>query len=142
MRPLYALCSCFILLLTLTSCKSAPTTNTIVSKAQSPNGKLSAILVDRYYHNALTSDMFFLMVIPRGRNISEVLNASNRTIHNSSPLVANWASKVQLRWKDNDTLLVICDSCGLKAIDISKKLDHTGSTKIIYKGFPEHTAYS
>lgn len=134
-----ALC-CILLPVVLVGCKDAPTTNTIVAKAQSPNGKTSALLVDRYYHTARVSDGFFLILVPSSQSASEAINARN--IGNSAVLIATWASKVQLQWKDNHTLLVVCNSCGLKAIDISRKLDHIGSTKIIYQGFPEHTAYS
>jgi len=111
----------------------------VVDKAQSPDGTLSAILVDRYYHAALSSDEFFVIVISNGQDVVEAINA--RDIGDPAPLVATRAEKVRLRWQSNDTLLVICDSCGLEAIDINKKLDHVGSVKIIYQGFPEHTAY-
>lgn len=130
---------CLFLLILLVGCRPAPTTNTVVARVQSPDGKTSAILVDRYYHIARVSDGFFLILVPRNQNASEAINA--RDIGNSSVLVATWASKVQLRWQSNDTLLVICNSCGLKPIDISKKSNNLGSVKIIYRGFPEHTAY-
>jgi len=124
----------------LAGCKPVPVTNTVVDMAKSPDEKTSAILVDRYYHAARISDEFFLILIPSSQNIDEVVKA--RHIGDSSALVATWASKVRLHWQSNDTLLVTCDSCGLRPIDISKKLDHIGSFKIIYLGFPEHTAYS
>ena len=133
-------CLCVVLLTVLTSCKYAPTTNTVVSKALSPDGRVLALLVDRYYHAARISDGFFLVVIPTAQDINDVINA--RHIEDSSVLVATWASNVQLHWQSNDTLVVVCASCGIKAIDISKKLDHIGTTRIVYQGFPEHTAYS
>jgi hypothetical protein len=120
------------------SCR-AKQTNTVVDKAQSPDGKLSAIFVDRYYHAARISDEFFLIVIPSRQNADEAINS--RHIDDSSPLIATWANKVRVRWQSKDALLVICDSCGLEAINISKKLDHAGPIKIIYQGFPEHTAF-
>jgi hypothetical protein len=124
----------------LVSCKPAPMTNTVVAEATSPDGKSSALLVDRYYQAALAADEFFLIVIPRSQRTDQAINA--RHIGDRAALVATWASKVRLRWGSNDTLLVSCDSCGLKPIDISKRLDHIGSVKIVYQGFPEHTAYS
>lgn len=141
--PLKALSTafgCLIVLATLMSCKPAQMKNTVVAQAQSPGGKSSAVLVDRHYQAARVSDEFFLIVIPNGRDMDEAINV--RRIGDSSALVATLANKVQLRWQDKDTLLVVCDSCGLQAIDISKKLDHIGPTKIVYQGFPEHTAYS
>lgn len=134
-----ALC-CIFLPALLIGCKAAPTTNTIVAKAQSPDGKTSALLVDRYYHTARVSDGFFLILVPSSQSVSEAINAKN--IGNSAVLIATWASKVRLRWEGNNTLLVGCDSCGLEAIDIIRKLDHFGSIRIIYQGFPKHTAYS
>jgi len=133
-------CSCLVALATLMSCKSAPMKNTVVVRSESPDGKSSAILVDRYYQAARVSDEFFLIVVPSGQDADAAINV--RQIGESSALVATLANKVQLRWQDNSTLLVVCDSCGLQAIDISKKLDHIGNTKIVYQGFPEHTAYS
>jgi hypothetical protein len=132
--------SCLVMLATLMGCKPAPMMNTVIAQAQSPDGKSNAVLVDRYVHAARVSDGFFLMVIPSGQNLSEAINARN--IGDSSALVATSANRVPLRWQDSGTLLVVCDSCGLQAIDISKKLDHIGSTKIVYQGFPEPTAYS
>jgi hypothetical protein len=131
---------CLLLLVFLVGCKPAPMTNTVIVKVQSPDGKSSAILVDRRYQTARMSDEFFLIVIPSSQDANEAVSA--RHIGDSSALVATWANKVELRWQSTDTLLVICDSCGLKPIDVSKKLDHLGSTKIVYQGFPEHTAYS
>jgi hypothetical protein len=131
---------CLALLATLISCKPFPTTNTVIVKAESPDGKLSALLVDRFYHAARISDGFFLIVISSTRNADEAVNAQN--IGESAALVATRADKVQLRWQDNETLVAICDSCGLEAIDISKELDRIESTKIVYQGFPDRTAYS
>lgn len=131
---------CLLLLTVLIGCKPAPMTNTIIAKVQSPDGKSYALLVDRYYQAARVADEFFLIVIPTSQNPNEAITA--RRIGDSSALVATSASKVQLRWQSNNTLFVICDSCGLKPIDVSKKLDHVGATKIVYQGFPEHTAYS
>jgi hypothetical protein len=124
----------------LVGCKPAPMTNTVIAEARSPDGTVDAVLVERYVHAALSSNGFFVMMIPGGQSPTGAINARN--IGDSSALVATRADKVQLRWQDNSTLLVICDSCGLQAIDISKKLDHIGNTKIVYQGFPEHTADS
>lgn len=44
LNSLPTLGSCLVLLATLMSCNPAPMTNTVVSSAQSPDGKLSAIL--------------------------------------------------------------------------------------------------
>lgn len=131
---------CFLLPIVLLGCTPAPMKNTVVTKANSPDGKLSAVLVDRYYHAARVPDEFFLIVIPTNRHASDAINA--RHIGDSSALVAIWASKIQLRWQRNDTVLVVCDSCGLKPIDISKKQDHIGTIKIVYQGFPAGIADS
>jgi hypothetical protein len=134
------ICRCLIAVALLISCKRAEMANIVIARATSPDEKWSALLIDRYYHAALISDGFFLIVIRRGDNADAAVNA--RHIDDSSLLIATRASKVQLRWQGNDALLVICDSCGLEAIDIVKKLDHFGSIKIIYQGFPQHAADS
>jgi hypothetical protein len=133
-------CICLLISTTLLGCKPAPTTNTVVAKVVSPDGKSAAILVDRFYHSARVSNGYFLIAIPSSQNVNDAIGA--RDIGDSSALVATRAGKVQLQWKSNDTLLVICSSCGIQPIDISKKLDRIGATKIVYQGFPEHTAYS
>jgi len=130
---------CLMILLSLLSCSAAPTTNTVVYQAQSPDGSRLAILVDRYYHAARVSDGFFLIVLPRGQGAGSAINARN--IGDSAALVATGASKVHMSWQNSNTLTVVCDACGLKPIDISKELGHLGDTKIVYRGFPEHTAY-
>lgn len=132
-------CTWLIVLAALVGCKPAPMTNTIVTEARSPDGGLDAVLVERYLHAALSSNGFFLIIIPAEQRQTEAINARN--IGEWSALIATRAGRVQLRWQDNSTLLVLCESCGLQAIDISKKLDHVGSTKIIYQGFPGHIAY-
>lgn len=114
------------------------TRNTVVTSAASPDGKSTAVLVDRYYDAARVADEFFIVVVKRQENIREAVTARN--LGKSSALVATRASKVELRWQNKDTLIVICDSCGLSAIDIEKKVDRIGSVGIIYQGFPNQTA--
>ena len=140
LKSLCFVCGFLIASATLMGCKPAPMTNTIIAQAQSSDGRFNAILVERYLHAARVSNGFFLIITPADQNPVKAINA--RDIGGSSALVATRADKVKLRWQDSNTLLVVCDSCGLQAIDISKKLDHIGNTKIVYQGFPEHTAYS
>jgi len=130
--------SSLFLLIALMGCKAAPTTNTVVAQAQSPDGKSSTLLVDRHYDAARVADEFFLIVIPGSQSADEAMAAKH--IGDSAALVATWAGKVQLRWQSNDLLLVSCDSCGLEATNIAKKLDQVGPTKIVYQGFPAHIA--
>lgn len=131
-----------LLLMTLPGCKTthAPMKNTIINRIDSPDRKLSALLVERHYKAALSNDQFYLLILSDGQDANKAIN--NNDIADSSALVATLAGKVQLHWQDKNTLFVICGNCGLEAVDISKKLDRIGSIKIVYKGFPEHTAYS
>ena len=140
MGLLKSLISSCLLLMVLLGCKTAPMTNTVVSRADNPNGQSSALLVERYYHAALNANQFYLLIVPKDHDLTKALNDTD--IADSSALVATKARRVALRWDNNGTLFVICNSCGIEAIDVSKKLDHLGSTKIVYQGFPEHTAYS
>jgi len=123
-------------------CKTAhaPMTNTVVRRAENPFSKTSALLIERSYKAALSNDQFYLILLSEGQDTNKAINDDG--IADASALVATLAGKVQLRWQYKDTLVVICDGCGLEAVDISKKLEHLGSTKIIYQGFPLHTAYS
>jgi hypothetical protein len=132
--------SSWVLSAVLLGCETAPMTNTVISRADNPNGQSSALLVERYYHAALSADQIYLFLLPKDHELTKALN--DKDIGDSSALVATGAQRVVLKWENSGTLLVICDACGIEAIDISKKLDHIGSTKIVYQGFPEHTAYS
>jgi hypothetical protein len=128
-----------LLFAALVGCRPAPQTNTIIDKAESPDGTSLAILVDRSYHMARVSDEYFLIVIPASRDVNEAIRTAH--IGDSAALVATWASQLRLRWQSDDVLVVVCKSCGLEAIDVIKKLDHIGSVKVIYEGLPEHTAF-
>jgi hypothetical protein len=99
-KPLCLGCSCLIALATLMSCKPSPMKNSIVARSESPDGKFSAILVDRSYQAALVSDEFFLIVIPSGKNAETAVNVQQ--IGDSSAVVATRADKVHLRWQDKD----------------------------------------
>ena len=115
-------------------CSTAPVTNTVISKAKSPDGKTTAILVDRHYHIARSSDEFFLIVVQSPENTDSAIAVKN--IGGRAALVATYASKLQLNWENNSILHAICKSCGMKPIDIEKKLDRLGAIRIVYEGFP------
>jgi hypothetical protein len=131
---------CLILLAGLLGCQPAPMTNTVVALARSRDGKSVALLVDRHLKMARVSDGFFLIVIPTGRSTDQAIAA--RDIGDSAALVATWASKLRLSWSSNDELLVSCDSCGLRDIDIEKQLNHIGITKIAYRGLSGSNAWT
>jgi hypothetical protein len=124
---------------TLIGCKPAPMTNTVVDQSKNPNGRSSAILIERYRHAALSANVFYVLIVSDNEEVAKVAN--NEDIEKRSALVATKASKVRLRYENPSTLLVTCDACGLEAIDIMQKLDHLGATSIRYQGFPQHTAY-
>ena len=124
--------------LCLMGCKPAQMTNTVVARAQSPDGKSAALLVDRSYKAARVPDEFFLIVIASDEKPEEAI--AEKHLGDSAALVATWANKVRLRWQANDVLVAACESCGLEAINISKEEDHVGTTKVLYEGFPTHIA--
>ena len=128
----------FLLLGLALACAAAPQTNSVVDKALSPDGRYLAVLVERYYHIARVSDEFFLMLMPAGQNVEDAISASNADL--PAAFVATSAKGVRLLWKDDETLQVACESCGLQSIDIVKKLEHVGPIKIVYVGFPVGTA--
>jgi hypothetical protein len=123
----------------LIGCKPSPMTNTVVDQEKNPNGRSSAILVERYRHAALNANIFYVLVLSNNEDRGKATN--DEEIEKRSALVATKASKVKLHYENPSTLLVICDACGLEAIDIMRKRDHIGDTTIVYQGFPQHTAY-
>ena len=123
----------------LIGCRPSPMTNTVVNQARNPNGRSSAILVERYRHAALSSNVFYVLIISTNEDVVKVTNDEN--IAKRSALVATKASRLKLAYDNPSTLLVTCEACGVEAIDIMKKLDHVGDTTIRYQGFPQHTAY-
>ncbi len=118
-------------------CKSPPT-DTVIDKAVSADGRYVAVLSERDVHAALTANVFYLIVIPARQDFNETIRANDNW--DKAPLIATWAKAVRLRWRDDRTLLVVCDSCGLRPIDIIAKRDRDGPVTILYQGFPEHTA--
>jgi hypothetical protein len=128
------------LVLALTGCKPAPMTNTIIDKRLSPDGHSYAILVERYRHAALNANIFYVVVAPRGEDVANIIN--NENIEASAAIVATKANRLKLSWENQTTVRVQCDACGIEAIDIMKKVDHSGGYKFFYVGLPEHTAYS
>lgn len=123
-----------VLLAVVFGCRPFAVTNTVVSKAISPDGKVAAILLDRRYHNARSSDEFFLILVQGTQSANSAIAA--RHIGESAAFVATYASKLQLSWENDSTLRVVCDSCGLESIDIEKKLTHLNAINIRYEGFP------
>jgi hypothetical protein len=96
------------------------------------------MLVDRYYRTALSSDQFFLIVENQQYTIE--YSITDPDIGDRAALVATNADKVKLQWQGNNTLVVVCDACGLEQINIEEKLDHIGNTRLIYRGFPSGKA--
>jgi hypothetical protein len=123
----------------LVGCKPAPMTNTVVEQAKNPNGRSSAILVERYRHAALSANVFYVLILSTDEDLGKATN--DEDIEKRSALVATKASKVTLRYETPSTLRIVCEACGLEAIDIMQKLDRLGDTTIVYQGFPQHTAY-
>ena len=129
-----------LLLLLLPGCKTAPMTNTVICRAENLSGHSSALLVERYHHAALNANLFYILIVPDGQDPAQLINSKD--IEDLSPFVATNARRVTLNWKNSNTLVVVCDSCGIEAVDISKKLERIGSSTLTYYGFPRHTAYS
>lgn len=77
-----------------------------------------------------------MIVIPANQNVEEAISV--RRYWDSAPFVATRGNRVKIRWESNDSLLVICDSCGLETIDLVQKWDHVGPVKVFYQGFPRY----
>ncbi len=133
--------ACFtgVLLAGVGCVRPAPMTNTVLEQATAPDGRSSAVLVRRFRPVALSHDAFYVVLIPSGKDPQEVIN--HEDLGDSAVLVATLASRVKLSWQQNSTLRVICDACGLEAIDIMTKRQSSGQTRVVFDGFPPHTAY-
>ena len=119
----------------LTGCFGGKVSSTIVQKAASPDGNSIALFIDRAYHIARASNEFVLIVVPHARDLDEAV--ADKAIGDSAAFVATYAGGVRLHWQGNDTLVVVCDSCGLRPLDIEKRLDRLGRLQIVYRGVPQ-----
>ena len=63
----------FLLQVALLGCKAPSMKSTVVMKTESPDGKSSALLVDRHYQAARVPDEFFLVVIPSSQEATEAV---------------------------------------------------------------------
>ena len=112
---------------------------TVLSSVKSPKSALSAMLVRRRSHEALTSDVYYVLVVDEGYNLSDLA----KTAHSDDPvLVATSAETVRIRWVDDIHIELICDQCGITKIDVMEKKEKLKSIEIAYKGFPQGTADS
>ena len=99
----------FAVAILLIGCKPAPMTNTVVDQSKNPNGRSSAILVERYRHAALSANVFYVLIVSDNEEVAKVAN--NEDIEKRSALVATKASTVRLRYDNPST----CSSPAMRA---------------------------
>jgi hypothetical protein len=118
----------------LLGCNHAPPDRTIIAEATSPTGRSTAFLQHLHFDKALTADVYLLTIAVSKDDLERL--GTGRALADSSVLVATWADKVRMQWRTDRELIVRCDSCGLEAADITKRVEQSGQTKIVYAGFP------
>jgi len=109
---------------------------TVVKSAKSPDGSLSALLVQRRGHGPLSSDVYYVIMTD---NQHEMPNLSKAT-HDKPILVATHGQDLGVQWSGTNAMSIICASCGMRPIDIMEKKGSLGSVSITYLGFPNGTA--
>lgn len=105
---------------------------TVVKNAKSPDGSLSALLVQRRSHGPLSSDVYYVIVID---NQHEMPNLAKAT-HDKPILVATHGQDLGVQWSETKAMSIICASCGIRPVDIMEKRESLGSVNITYLGFP------
>jgi hypothetical protein len=73
----------------------APMTNTVLEQGINPNGRSSAVLVERYRHSALNANIFYVLVLSKNEDLEKVSN--DEESEKRSVLVATRASNAQLQ---------------------------------------------
>jgi hypothetical protein len=109
---------------------------TVVKSAKSPDGNLSALLVQRRAHGPLSSDVYYVIMTD---NQHEIPNLSTAT-HDNPVLVATHGQDLGVHWSGANAMDIICARCGMRPIDIIEKKGSFGSVSITYLGFPNGTA--
>jgi hypothetical protein len=109
---------------------------TVLKNARSPDGNLSAMLVQRRGHDSLSSDVYYVLLT---NTESEMRNLSKAT-HDKPILVATHGQDLGVQWSGTNALSIVCAGCGMRPIDIMEKKGSDGSVNITYVGFPNGTA--
>ena len=105
---------------------------TIVRNVVSPDNALSALLVQRRGHDALSSDVYYVLLV----NSHQPMPSLPRAIHDKPILVATHAHELVLKWSGPKRVDLICDSCGIKKIDVIEKNEKWDSVDVAYIGLP------
>jgi hypothetical protein len=109
---------------------------TVIKNAKSPDGDLSALLVQRRGHDSLSSDVYYVILTNSKREMQNLPKA----IHDKPILVATHGQDLGVQWSGTNALSIICAGCGIRPIDIMNKKGSEGSVTITYVGFPNGTA--
>jgi hypothetical protein len=105
---------------------------TIVRNVTSPDSALSALLVQRRGHDALSSDVYYVLLL----DSHDVTPNLPRAIHDKPILVATHAQGLVLEWSGPRKIDLICDGCGITKIDVIERNEKRDSVDVGYVGFP------
>lgn len=105
---------------------------TILKNVASPDNSFSAQLVRRRGHDSLSNDVYYVL-LTKGDQPAPSLR---RAIHDNPVLVATRAQDVVLKWSGPHTVVLVCESCGIKKIDVIERKEKWNSISVAYVGFP------
>lgn len=127
--PLLLLLFC---VLALTGCRDGAD-YAVVRTAEPTGGISSALLVRRRAHDALSSDVYYVLIVDKDYRASTLA----ATVHSEPVLVATKAQGVLLEWLGPNDLAITCSKCGLNKIDVIERRTNWKSIRITYTGFPD-----
>jgi hypothetical protein len=117
-----------------TGCDSAD--YTVMKKVNSPDGRVSALLVRRRGHQSLSADVYYVILIDNKDKKPSLPKAT----HDKPILVVTNGDDLEIQWSGSHTLSIVCADCGLRRIDIIEKKAIEDTVSVAYVGFPNGTA--
>jgi hypothetical protein len=108
---------------------------TVIKNVRSPEGRVSALLVQRQGHDSLSSDVYYVILIDNRDKKPSLAKAT----HDKPILVATHGWDLGIQWSDPHTLSITCAGCGMRPIDIIEKKAIEDTVNVTYMGFPNGT---
>jgi hypothetical protein len=108
---------------------------TVIKNVSSPEGNVSALLVQRRGHDSLSSDVYYVILIDSRDKRPNLAKAT----HDKPILVATNGEDLQIRWSGPHTLSITCADCGMRPIDVIEKKTIEDTVNVTYMGFPNGT---
>jgi hypothetical protein len=105
---------------------------TVMKNVNSPEGRVSALLVQRRGHDSLSSDVYYVILIDSNDKRPNLAKA----FHDKPIMVATHGQDLGIQWSGPHTLSITCADCGMRSIDIMEKKAIEDAVNVTYIGFP------